>query len=58
MFTTPPQKNSWYLFNGRLDEFAGKEQKCDPAEKNASVIQAHSYTLYQLHYHDSLFCLP
>lgn len=58
IFTSPPQKNSWYLFNRRLDEFPGKGQKCDHAENNASVIQTHSHTLYQLHYHDSLFCPP
>jgi len=57
IFTSPPQKNSWYLFNRRLNEFAGKGQNCDPVENNASVIWAHSYTLYQRHYHDSLFCL-
>jgi len=45
IFTTPPQKNSWYLCNGRLDDFAGKGQNYDPAENNASVIQAHSYTI-------------
>jgi hypothetical protein len=26
VFTPPPQKNSWYLFNMRLDEFVGKGQ--------------------------------
>jgi len=35
IFTSPPQNNSWYLFNRRLGEFAGKGQKCDPAENNA-----------------------